>query len=199
MMDGMQRLAVADLGSNSFRLVVYGYEPGRWWAHADEIREAVRISEGMDRELRPDPVRRALRTVEVFDAFCRTTGVDSIDAVATSAIRDAANRDELLSQVAERTAIPVRVLSTHEEARYGYLAIANSTTLVDGFGLDIGGRRGQANPLDGRKPAADASWPLGSVRVSERFLPRDEAGGEGPQGPPQHRTPPPRRPAARFR
>jgi exopolyphosphatase / guanosine-5'-triphosphate,3'-diphosphate pyrophosphatase len=174
----VDRLAVADLGSNSFRLVVYGYEPGRWWAHADEIREAVRISEGMDGELRPDPVRRALRTVEVFDAFCRTTGVDSIDAVATSAIRDAANRDELLSQVAERTAIPVRVLSTHEEARYGYLAIANSTTLVDGFGLDIGGGSVQAMRLDGRELAADASWPLGSVRVSERFLPGDEAGGK---------------------
>src|SRR5438874_2157783 len=45
MMDGMQRLAVADLGSNSFRLVVYALEPGRWWQHADEIRGAVRMSE----------------------------------------------------------------------------------------------------------------------------------------------------------
>src|SRR6058998_1143901 len=105
MMDGMQRLAVADLGSNSFRLVVYAYEPGRWWQHADEIREAVRISEGMgdSGELRREPLRRALRTVEVFDAFCRSTEVDAIDAVATSAIRDATNSDELLTAIGERT------------------------------------------------------------------------------------------------
>ena len=44
----MQRVAVADLGSNSWRLVVYGYEPGTpWWSLVDEIREAVRISAGL--------------------------------------------------------------------------------------------------------------------------------------------------------
>jgi exopolyphosphatase/guanosine-5'-triphosphate,3'-diphosphate pyrophosphatase len=173
----VERLAVADLGSNSFRLVVYAYEPGRWWQHADEIREAVRISEGIgdDGELRPEPMRRALRTVEVFDAFCRATGVESVQAVATSAIRDASNRDRLLREVAALTSIPVRVLSTHEEARYGYLAIANSTTLLDGFGLDIGGGSVEAMKVADRRLAADASWPLGSVRVSERFLPGDEA------------------------
>jgi exopolyphosphatase/guanosine-5'-triphosphate,3'-diphosphate pyrophosphatase len=173
----VERLAVADLGSNSFRLVVYAYEPGRWWQHADEIREAVRISEGMGENgaLRPEPIQRALRTVEVFDAFCRATGVKSVDAVATSAIRDASNRDELLREIAARTSIPVRVLSTHEEARYGYLAIANSTTLADGFGLDIGGGSVQAMRVEDRRLAADASWPLGTVRMSERFLPGDEA------------------------
>ena len=176
----MERLAVADLGSNSFRLVVYAYEPGRWWQHADEIREAVRISEGMgdDGRLRPEPIGRALRTVEVFDAFCRATGVAAVEAVATSAIRDAANRDELLREIAARTSIPVRVLPTHEEARYGYLAIANSTTLEDGFGLDIGGGSVQAMKIEGRHLRADASWPLGSVRMSERFLPGDESGGK---------------------
>ena len=176
----MQRVAVADLGSNSFRLVVYGYEPGRWWAHADEIREAVRISEGIgdDGALQPEPMRRALRTVAVFDAFCHATGVDGVEAVATSAIRDATNRDELLGAIAERTDLPVRVLSTADEARYGYLAIVNSTTLADGFGLDIGGGSVQAMRIEGRRLAEHASWPMGSVRMSERFLPGDEAGSK---------------------
>jgi exopolyphosphatase / guanosine-5'-triphosphate,3'-diphosphate pyrophosphatase len=174
----VERHAVADLGSNSFRLVVYAYEPGRWWAHADEIREAVRISEGMDGALREEPMRRALRTVEVFDAFCRATGVENVEAVATSAIRDADNRDELLEAIASRTDIPVRVLPTEEEARYGYLAIVNSTTLTDGFGLDIGGGSVQAMRVAGRELADSESWPLGSVRVSERFLPGDESGGK---------------------
>ncbi len=127
----MDRIAVADLGSNSFRLVVYGHEPGRWWQHADEIREAVRISEGIgdDGRLKRKPMERALRTAEVFDAYCHSSGVEQVEAVATSAIRDAPNRDELLEAIAERTSLPVRVISTEEEARYGYLAIANSTTL----------------------------------------------------------------------
>src|SRR4051812_21913924 len=176
----VQRIAVADLGSNSFRLVVYGHEPGRWWAHADEIREAVRISEGMgdDGMIRPEPMRRALRTVAVFDAFCRATHVEAIEAVATSAIRDAANRDELLEAIADRTELPVRVLSTADEARYGYIAIVNSTTLADGFGLDIGGGSVQAMRIEDRQLADHASWPMGAVRMSERFLPGDESGGK---------------------
>ena len=176
----MRRLAVADLGSNSFRLVVYAYEPGRWWAHADEIREAVRISAGMggDGKLRKEPMRRALRTAEVFDAFCRSTGIEAVEAVATSAIRDASNRDDLLRAIAERTALPVRVLSTSEEARYGYLAIVNSTTLADGYGIDIGGGSVQLMRVEDRRLTADASWPMGAVRMSERFLPGGESGAK---------------------
>jgi exopolyphosphatase/guanosine-5'-triphosphate,3'-diphosphate pyrophosphatase len=174
----MERMAVADLGSNSFRLVVYGYEPGRWWQHADEIREAVRISEGTgdDGRLKRKPMERAIRTAEVFDHFCESSGIERVEAVATSAIRDAPNRDELLETIAERTSLPVRVISTEEEARYGYLAIANSTTLGDGFGVDIGGGSVQVMHLSDRRLTASDSWPIGAVRMSERFLPGDEAG-----------------------
>src|SRR5437764_3809201 len=180
MMDGMQRLAVADLGSNSFRLVVYALEPGRWWQHADEIREAVRISEGIgeDGRLRREPIRRALRTTEVFDAFCKAGGIDSVQAIATSAIRDAPNGDELVAEIEARTSLPVRVVSAHEEARYGYLAIANTTTVSDGFGIDMGGGSVQVMQLGDRKLVADDSWPIGAVRMSERFLPGDEAAGK---------------------
>src|SRR5215210_4993323 len=64
---GVERVAVIDMGSNSWRLVVFGYEPGTpWWSLVDEIREAVRIGAGMgeseedDRPvLRPDRVELA--------------------------------------------------------------------------------------------------------------------------------------------
>src|ERR687897_2556245 len=81
----VERLAVIDMGSNSWRLVVFGYEPGTpWWSLVDEIREAVRIGAGMGaasengdrRVLRPDRVELALHTAAVYSAFCRATGVD---------------------------------------------------------------------------------------------------------------------------
>src|ERR687886_665762 len=63
MIRAMRRAAVIDMGSNSFRLVVFGYEPGRYWQHVDEIREAVRVGAGVgdDGMLQPEP-RRAQRT-----------------------------------------------------------------------------------------------------------------------------------------
>jgi len=178
----MERLAVADMGSNSWRLVVYGYEPQTpWWSLVDEIREAVRIGAGMgdERVLRPERIDRALHTAAVFASFCRASGIDQVEAVATSAIRDASNRDELLSAIRDRTGLEPRVISGREEARYGWLAVANSTTIDDGFGLDIGGGSIQTMRLSGRRLAEAESLPLGSVRVSERFLPGEKAPAKG--------------------
>jgi exopolyphosphatase/guanosine-5'-triphosphate,3'-diphosphate pyrophosphatase len=174
----MERFAVADLGSNSWRLVVFGYEPGTpWWSLVDEIREAVRVGAGMgaERVLRPERVDRAIHTAAVFASFCRASGIDQVEAVATSAIRDATNGAELLEAIRERTGLHPRVISGREEARYGWLAIANSTTISDGFGLDIGGGSIQATRLAGRRLADAESLPLGSVRVSEEFLPGEKA------------------------
>src|SRR5512132_1748727 len=171
------------MGSNSWRLVVFGYEPGTpWWSLVDEIREAVRIGAGMgesadegERVLRPDRVELALHTAAVYSAFCRATGVDQIEALATSAIRDAANGEELLADIERTTGLHARVISGEEEARYGFLAIANSTTIEDGFGLDIGGGSIQALRIDGRRLTDSRSLRLGAVRVSERFLPDEKA------------------------
>src|SRR3954466_14017779 len=134
----VQRTAVADLGSNSFRLVVFGADDG-WWKRTDEIYEAVRIGAGLEKsgELSEERRQRGLAVAEVFAHFCQATGIEGGDiaAVATSAIRDAANRDAFVS----RAPLPVRVLTVDEEARYGYLAAVNSTTLTDGAVLDLGG------------------------------------------------------------
>jgi exopolyphosphatase / guanosine-5'-triphosphate,3'-diphosphate pyrophosphatase len=166
-----RRLAVVDLGSNSFRLVVFSWVDGGWWKRTDEIHEAVRIGEGLDAAgvLAPEPMERALETVELYAQFCRAAGIDDVRAVATSAIRDAANRDEFL----DRAALDVQVLSTEEEAFYGYLAAVNSTTLTDGVALDLGGGSMQLTRVEGRRTVDMRSWPLGAVRMTERFLDKE--------------------------
>jgi exopolyphosphatase/guanosine-5'-triphosphate,3'-diphosphate pyrophosphatase len=176
----VRHAAVIDMGSNSFRLVVYGYEPGRFWQHVDEIREAVRVGQGMGDEgvIKPDRMERAVRTAAVFGSFCRAAGIEEVTAVATSAIRSATNGDELLERVRDEAGVEARVIDEDEEARYGYLAIANSTTIEDGFGIDIGGGSVQVMRLERRQMVAAESWKLGAVRVSEAFLPGDESGGK---------------------
>ena len=125
----MTRTAVADLGSNSFRLVVFSAQDG-WWKRTDEIFEAVRIGAGLGETgaLSADRIERGLAVAEVFSHFCRAVAIDDVVAVATSAIRDAANGEAFANQAD----LPVRILSREEEARYGYLAAVNSTTLTDG-------------------------------------------------------------------
>jgi exopolyphosphatase / guanosine-5'-triphosphate,3'-diphosphate pyrophosphatase len=168
------RLAVIDLGSNSFRLVVFEAGEG-WWRRTDEIYEPVRIGQGLMATgvLGDEPIERALATLDVFAHFCKANdlGADEVDAVATSAIRDAANAPEFLDRARERFALPIRVLSREEEAYHGYLAAVNSTTLADGCVLDLGGGSMQLVRVAGRAALESGSWRLGTVRMSERFLP----------------------------
>ena len=168
-----RRSAVVDLGSNSFRLVVFTAGEG-WWKRTDEIHEAVRIGAGADKtgELGKEPMARALGMIELFSHFCDATGLETVDVVATSAIRGAANRKAFLARA--RKHLDVRVLSEEEEARYGYLAAVNSTALADGAVLDLGGGSLQLVQVEGRQAGELRSWPLGAVRMTERFLPGDE-------------------------
>ena len=141
--DAPCRTVVIDMGSNSFRLVAYSYEPGRWWRRTDEIYDTVRLGAGLvaTGRLAEDRIETAIEAMEVYAHFCAASGIarGQVIAVATSAIRDADNGAELLARVRERTGFPARVLSAEEEARYGYLAAVNSTSLRDGAVLDLGG------------------------------------------------------------
>ncbi len=184
--DGDSRLAVVDLGSNSFRLVVFTTHAaapgglGGWWKRTDEIYEPVRIGAGMDETgaLGEEGMARAIAAITVFAHFCEAAGLKpaEVDAVATSAIREASNSEDFLRRARAASGLPVRVLSREEEARCGYLAAINSTDLRDGAVLDLGGGSMQLVHVAGRRELEVGSWRLGAVRMTERFLP-----GDGPQ------------------
>ncbi|MGH2855275.1 MAG: HD domain-containing protein [Solirubrobacteraceae bacterium] len=177
-MQSNERLAVIDLGSNSFRLVVFSAADG-WWQRTDEIYQAVRIGEGMAAtgRLGEEPMSRALATLDVFGHFCQAAGLaapsarEAIDALATSAIRDAENAAAFLKRARARTSLPIRVLSREQEAWYGYIAAVNSTTMREGCVLDLGGGSMQLVRVKDRLAQESGSWRLGAVRMTERFLP----------------------------
>src|SRR3954447_16922677 len=167
-----RRLAVIDCGSNSFRLVVFTYTD-TWWKRTDEIHEAVRVGEGLEAtgSLQPEPMERALETLELYAHFCQARGIEEVRPVATSAIRDAANQKQFLRAAHGRSGLDVEVLPGPAEARYGYLAAVNSTTIEDGVVLDLGGGSMQLTCVRDRLAEDARSWPLGAVRMTERFNP----------------------------
>ena len=177
-MEDPRRTVIEDLGSNSFRLVVYEWVPGKWWRRSDEIHETVRIGEGLDStgKLGKKGIERGLRAVELFDHARRAFGVSPEETVtvATSAVRDAKNGAAFVEKAEAIGGVPVRVLSTDEEARYGMLAAVNTTTLTDGWTLDIGGGSVQLCRVEGRQRVKCGSWPLGAVRMTEHYLSPDE-------------------------
>ncbi len=192
-----RRVAVIDLGSNSWRLVVFSYgaataaprtelgaSPNRWWKRTDELHETVRIGAGLaaSGRLGEAAMKRGLETLEVFERFCLAGGLagDDVLAVATSAIRDASNRQPFLSAARATVGFPIEVLSEQEEARYGYVAAVNTSTMTDGVVLELGGGSMQLVGVSGRRARELTSFPLGAVALTELFL--SGSSSDGPAG-----------------
>lgn len=153
---------------------LFSESAGGTWEREHDMARAVRVGEGLSStgRLGEAAIERALSALEEFASICDDYGLSggAIDAVATSAIRDAENGRQLLELVRERTGLEVRVLSREQEARYGYLAAINSTALTDGCVLDLGGGSLQLVRVSARLARETASKRLGAVRMTERFL-----------------------------
>jgi exopolyphosphatase / guanosine-5'-triphosphate,3'-diphosphate pyrophosphatase len=170
-----ERIGIIDLGSNTTRLVVMGYTPHHSFRLLDEVRETVRLAEGVgdDGQLRPAPMDRGVEAMKMFHSFCKSTGVTKIVPVATAATRDATNQAEFLARVVSESGLKLRVLTTEEEAYYGYVGAVNALNLGDAFLIDIGGGSAEVTMIRGRGFKRSFSQPAGVVRFSERYVRSD--------------------------
>ena len=171
------RIAIIDLGSNTTRLVVYEYEPGRRFHLVEEVREVVRLREGMGNgmALRAAAIERAQQAMRMFASFCRSQGIDEVLMTATSAVRDARNGASFLARVRAETGWEPRLLSGEEEGYYGALGALNGVGLREGFVIDLGGGSAQIVEVRGGLPGRTVSLPLGALRLSDLFLGYDRA------------------------
>ena len=167
------RLAVVDLGSNTFRLVVFEYAlPDGPFRLVDEIREVVRLTKGSapGAPVPDDAIERAARVARLFAGYVRNSDIDDVRAVATSAIRDAPNGADVLRAITD-AGLPARIISGEEEAWYGYLGAVNGTTLTDGLIAELGGGSIQVGRVEDRLLARSMSRPLGAVRMTDAYMP----------------------------
>jgi exopolyphosphatase / guanosine-5'-triphosphate,3'-diphosphate pyrophosphatase len=170
------RLAAVDVGTNSTRLLVADVEGGR--VVAEHAREMVitRLGKGVDRTGRFDPaaLRRTLDVLAGYGATCRRLGVQGRRVVATSATRDAGNRQEFLDGVRALLGVEAEVLSGEAEAATAYRGATHDLpgdgrTLV----VDIGGGSTELILGTTGNPEAMVSLDLGCVRLHERHLHTD--------------------------
>lgn len=166
-----QRIAVIDLGSNTARLVVMSAVAGYAYHLDDEIREVVRLREGLsDQGLSPPAVARALVTLRLFKRFCDNSRVDVIIPTATSAVREARNGPAFMAQVARELGLNLQLLSGEEEAYYATLGVLNELPLANGYVLDIGGGSAQVAQVQDHRFRRAVSHPLGALALTEQFV-----------------------------
>jgi exopolyphosphatase/guanosine-5'-triphosphate,3'-diphosphate pyrophosphatase len=167
-------VAVVDLGSTAVRLLVARVTPGTGYRVLAEERVPTRLGGGAPGTLPREAIDATLRTVHRFFARYSPNGRGPrIVAVATSAVRDAENRERLLDPLRRDHGIDVQVLSARDEARLGVDAALESLAFKNGLVADLGGASLQLSRVRRRKVVSMASLSLGAVRTTRRFVRHD--------------------------
>lgn len=173
-------LAAIDIGTNSTRLLVAERVGSALRVVRHELA-STRLGQGIGRGnvlLREAQERTAL-AVREFLATARELGATWVRLFATSAVRDAANREEFLERMEEVTGLRPEVLSGETEARLSYLG-ATRVLGVSGLTLviDVGG--GSTELIWGEGPTVHfvRSLNIGAVRLTEAYLKEDPPGPE---------------------
>jgi exopolyphosphatase/guanosine-5'-triphosphate,3'-diphosphate pyrophosphatase len=168
-------VAVVDIGSNSTRLLIADVEAGRV-SEVERQSRVTRLGRGVDLsgQLSAEAIEAACEAIADYVEICRENEVETVEAIATSAVRDASNGSAFVAELRERFALSARMLDGEEEARLTYLGATcehspSEPTLV----VDIGGGSTELIVGTGEEVAFHVSLQAGVVRHSERHISSD--------------------------
>jgi exopolyphosphatase / guanosine-5'-triphosphate,3'-diphosphate pyrophosphatase len=173
----MTCVAAIDCGTNSIRLLVADHDPAAGTL-TDRVRrtELVRLGQGVDRtgRLAPEAIERTRVALASYVADCRREQVQQVRMVATSATRDAANREDFRAMVLRTLDAEPEVISGHEEADLSFVGAVRelTDTAAPRLVVDIGGGSTEL-VLGNRAVEAAHSMDVGAVRLTERHLAGD--------------------------
>src|SRR3954447_19943906 len=116
------RVAVVDIGSNSTRLLIADVD-GDQIDEVERQSRVTRLGRGVDLsgQLSAEAIEAACEAIADYVGICSSAGVEHVDAIATSAVRDASNGSAFIAELRERFALSARVLDGEEEARLTYM------------------------------------------------------------------------------
>ncbi|MDR3782267.1 MAG: hypothetical protein P4K92_03035, partial [Candidatus Nitrosotalea sp.] len=131
----------------------------------------VRLGEGLDEKgkLGKKPMSRAIDTLQVFRDIIQLNPIKSVLPIATSAVREAHNKEDFLNIVSKETGFNFKVLSEREEALYSYVGAIKSLHIPDSLFFDIGGGSLEIVYAERFKIRKVISLPLGALRLTHQF------------------------------
>ncbi|MFJ9729124.1 exopolyphosphatase [Streptomyces sp. NPDC101209] len=184
---GFTRVAAVDCGTNSIRLLVADVNPGTGeLLELDRRMTIVRLGQDVDRtgRLAPEALERTFAACREYAEVIRELGAEKVRFVATSASRDASNRDDFVRGVVDILGVEPEVISGEQEAEFSFTGATNELKGRDDLArpylvVDIGGGSTEFVVGDDHVRAA-RSVDVGCVRMTERHLVVDGAVSDPP-------------------
>lgn len=172
----MQKISVIDLGSNSVKLVNFNVNPDNSYQAYQHEAITVKLGEGLTEtgNLKDEPIRRTIEALKMFRDIISVQSIKHVMPVATSAVREATNRDDFLKRVHFETGFNFRILSEEEEALYSYAGAIRSLGLPSVLFFDIGGGSLELVSASNFRIKKVISLPLGTLRLMQSYA--DQSG-----------------------
>jgi exopolyphosphatase/guanosine-5'-triphosphate,3'-diphosphate pyrophosphatase len=168
-------IAVIDVGSNSGRVLVARRGPDGGLQVLEEQQRSLRLMRalGDQEQLSDEAMDRTVRALQDFTAIAARAGAERVHAVATAAVREARNRAEFAERIREETGIELEIIDGSREAELAFIGAISNLPVEHGLLMDIGG--GSVQVVRARDRGSVRSWtfPLGALRLSDRFLRSD--------------------------
>ena len=164
------KISIIDLGYNSIKLANYKVQRGLYKAY---FQEGIKVKAGDDLVTTGNIARKSIqRTVDALKMFRDIIKFESIEhviPVATSAVREAGNREKFLKELKEETEFQFRVLSEEEEALYSYMGALNSICIPTSLFFDLGGGSLEIVYTENFNVKKLVSLPFGVLRLSQKY------------------------------
>ncbi|QLE58444.1 Ppx/GppA phosphatase family protein [Nostoc sp. TCL26-01] len=171
-------IAAIDMGTNSLHMVVVKIDPTLpAFSIITKEKETVRLGDRniTTGELKPEVMAKAIATLKRFQVAAKIANVETIIAVATSAVREAPNGKDFLQQIETELGLSVDLISGQEEARRIYLGVLSGMEFHNQphIIIDIGGGSTELILGDSQEPRSLTSTKVGAVRLTSELISTD--------------------------
>jgi exopolyphosphatase/guanosine-5'-triphosphate,3'-diphosphate pyrophosphatase len=169
------KISVIDVGFNSVKLVNYNVISDDCFKSYEEHSVKARLGEGLSDtgSLTKYSISRTIEALKFFREIIHMRSIKYILPIATSAVREANNREDFLAQVYKETGFEFKVLSAEDEALYSYLGASRATCHRNVLFFDLGGGSLELVYARDYKVKKIISLPLGALRLSEKYSKED--------------------------
>ena len=177
-------IAVTDIGSNTIKIRVFGYENGKLEEEAAESRLCRLISRIENGKLSKEGIDLLCGTLTDYRTLAQKHGAESFSAFATASLRRAENRESVIKEVKKRCGVDIDLLSGEEEASLSFYGAVGylGKKAGDGCLFDMGGGSTEIIPFVKGEPVDRTSLPFGALSLYMKYLSKDGFSKTGFEG-----------------
>ena len=168
----LERIGLIDIGSNTIRLVIFEIDEHFTMFQVQNIKTPARLFQYLDKKKKMSQagIDVLIKVLKSFKSVADQYQVSALMPVATAAIRQSTNRDDIIKQVRKATKIEMMLLPEEKEAFYGNYAVLHTTQFLNGVTIDIGGGSTEVTYYENKELQQYHSFPFGVVTLKQMFF-----------------------------